>query len=92
MIDNVDQDEWTNSSVSLDRIVRRLEDQFVDDLFNFFIIYRITKNQDQLINVCCFVETDRPFSICIFKSIYQVMKSYFVINDQTLEVRLIRDH
>ncbi len=34
MIDNnVDQDEWTNSSLYLDRALS-LEDQFVDDLFN----------------------------------------------------------
>ena len=46
MIDNnVDQDEWTNSSISLDRIVRRLEDQSVDKFYNIFIINRI--NQDQ---------------------------------------------
>jgi hypothetical protein len=47
MIDNnVDQDEWTNSSISLDHIVRRLEDQSVDEFFNIFIFNRI--NQDFL--------------------------------------------
>jgi hypothetical protein len=52
MIDNnVDQDEWTNSSVSLDRIVK-LEDQFVDDLFQSSSSTGSTRNQDQL---CAFV-------------------------------------
>ncbi len=64
MIDNVDQDEWTNSSVSLDPIVRRLEDQFVDDLFI------LQPQPDQPGSVSSSLRTDQPgfFCVNIFKS------------------------
>jgi hypothetical protein len=54
-----------NISFYLDRIVNRLEDQFVDDLFNL-IIYRI--NQGSGFRVCRFLETDRQ----IFNQYVQV--------------------
>jgi N-acyl-L-homoserine lactone synthetase len=68
MIENNNDRMSVNIVHSLDRIVSRLEDQLVNDLFNFFIIYQI--NQDQLVIVSRFVETDRPvFSKSIFSSL-----------------------
>ena len=73
------------SLFSLDRIVSRLEDQSVDkDL-------HLQPDQPGSVFVFVCVRTYPDFLCQIFQVKYQVMKSYFVINDQTLEVRLIRD-
>jgi hypothetical protein len=70
---------------SLDRIVSCLEDQSVDK--DLFIIYRI--NQDQLCVRC--VRTNPDFFVSIFSSLISgnEVSLTLIINDQTLEVRLI---
>ena len=68
MIDNnVDRMSVVNIlPFSLDRIVRSLEDQSVDESLQLFIINRI--NQDQLVIVCvrC-VRTDPDLFVSIFE-------------------------
>ncbi len=67
---------------SLDRALSKLEDQSVDeDLLHHL--------PDQPGSVSSSLHTNRPGFFYQYFSQHQVMKSYFVINDQTLEVRLI---
>ena len=65
MIDNnVDRMSVVNIlPFSLDRIVRSLEDQSVDESLQLFIINRI--NQDQLVTVSS-LRTDKPGFLSIF--------------------------
>jgi hypothetical protein len=63
MIDNnVDRMSVNILPFSLDRIVRRLEDQSVDKFFNIFF-NRI--NQDQLVVVRVRLRTDQPGFFCV---------------------------
>jgi hypothetical protein len=85
MIDNnVDRMSVVNIlPFSLDRIVRSLEDQSVDESLQLFIINRI--NQDQLFSS---LRTDRPgFFVSIFSSLISgnEVSLTLIINDGTLE-------
>ncbi len=60
MIDKTDRMSVNILPFSLDRIVRRLEDQFVDDFFNIFIIYRINLEPGSVVR-CSLRRTDPDF-------------------------------
>jgi hypothetical protein len=73
-------------------LIRLEEPGFVDpDLFRLSKPLPEEPEVVDLLRRTLFVEYGRTRDFNIFKSKYQVMKSHFVINDQTLEVRLIRD-
>ncbi len=73
MIDNnVDRMSVNILQFSLDRIVRRLEDQSVDEFFNIFILNRI--NQDQFGHRVCSLRTDQPGFFYQYFSLNQVTK------------------
>jgi hypothetical protein len=87
MIDNnVDRMSVVNIlPFSLDRIVRSLEDQSVDESLQLFIINRI--NQDQLVTVSS-LRTDKP-GFFVSKVSSQItgngVSLTLIINDGTLE-------
>jgi hypothetical protein len=81
MINNNDRMS-DNLSFSLDRIVRRLEDQSVDESLQHL---HLQPDQPGSVFMFVCVRTYPDFLCQIFQVKYQVMKSYFVINDQTLE-------